>query len=84
MLSCKAASNLTEKKLNTQLNLKERLQLAMHTSMCDACKKYQKESKEMEEVLNQHICSEDNERYVQKEKLPDEVKEQIIKGLKSE
>jgi hypothetical protein len=49
MLSCLKATLLVEKKINIRLNLVQRIQLKMHTSVCKACATYEKQS----EILNQ-------------------------------
>ena len=43
-LSCLKATELIEKKLHFELSGKEKLQLKMHTMMCDACSSYEKQS----------------------------------------
>lgn len=43
-LSCLKATELIEKKFHFELSAKEKLQLRLHTMMCDACKKYEKQS----------------------------------------
>jgi hypothetical protein len=55
MLSCEKATILVEKKLDLGLTLSERLQLRFHTSMCDACTNYQKQSLLIHELLKKQI-----------------------------
>jgi len=43
-LSCLKATELIEKSLHFKLSGKEKLQLKMHTMMCDACSSYEKQS----------------------------------------
>ncbi len=43
-LSCFKATELIEKKLNFKLSIKEKIQLKLHKSMCDACAVYEKQS----------------------------------------
>lgn len=50
MLSCRKASMLIEKKLLVKLPFKERVQLTMHKTMCDACTAY--ESIELDRILH--------------------------------
>ena len=57
MLSCKKATELIEKKYVLALSLKEKVQLYMHKSMCDACTAYEKQSKKIDELLHNHIHS---------------------------
>jgi len=53
-LSCLKATELIEKKLHIQLSFKEKLRLKMHKSMCNACRRYDKQSKIMDEALKKH------------------------------
>lgn len=55
MLSCKKASELIDKKSIVKLSLKEKVMLQMHTSMCDACASYQKQSKILDDLLQKSI-----------------------------
>ena len=57
MLSCKKATELIEKESIFALSLKEKAQLYMHKSMCDACTAYEKQSKKIDELLHNHIHS---------------------------
>ena len=57
MLSCKKASGLIEKKLHFSLSPMQKIQLIMHTSMCDTCKKFQKQTLELDSILKEHIQS---------------------------
>ncbi|MAE07864.1 MAG: hypothetical protein CL661_03790 [Bacteroidetes bacterium] len=50
-LSCLKATELLEKKLYFKLSLKEKLQLRMHKSMCEACSNYQKQSILIEKAI---------------------------------
>jgi hypothetical protein len=43
-LSCLKATELIEKKLHFKLSFKEKLQLKVHKTMCDACRLYEKQS----------------------------------------
>ncbi|MDZ7738089.1 MAG: hypothetical protein U5K32_03270 [Bacteroidales bacterium] len=47
-LSCYKATELIEKKLNFRLSFKEKIQLKIHKSMCDACSLYEKQSEFMD------------------------------------
>lgn len=84
MLSCKKASGLIEKQLHFSLRPIEKIQLFMHTSMCDACKNYQKQSKDMESLLNDHIHSDLQSPDSSSEVLSDDFKGQIIKKLEED
>ena len=82
MLSCKKATELIEKKLLTKLSFREKVQLKMHKSLCDACTAYEKQSNLMEELLSKHIHNEDdgnkNNGVVENEEL----KKRIIEKIK--
>ena len=55
MLSCRKATEMIEKKLLTKLSFKEKVQLKMHKSICDACTAYEKQSKNMDELFYKHF-----------------------------
>jgi uncharacterized protein CbrC (UPF0167 family) len=55
MLSCKKATELIEKKLLVKLSFKEKIQLEMHKSICNACTAYEKQSKKMDELFHNHF-----------------------------
>lgn len=54
-LSCIKATELIEKKFNFELSLTEKLKLKMHTSMCNACKLYEKQSEIIEDGIARHL-----------------------------
>ncbi len=55
MLSCKKATELIEKKSLVGLSWKENVRLRMHTTMCDGCTAYQKQSLLIDKLLQHHI-----------------------------
>ncbi len=55
MLSCKKASALIDMKSVRKLSMKEKIMLRMHTSMCDGCTAYLKQSKILDDLLHKHI-----------------------------
>lgn len=57
MLSCVRASELIEKKINSKLTTKEKIQLSLHTSMCDACHAWKKQSSDLDKTLSHHITN---------------------------
>ncbi len=79
MLSCQRATELIDKKSVVELSLKEKVMLRMHTSMCDACTAYQKQSKTLDKLLHGHVHT-DNENKVPQITNPD-LKQQIISRL---
>ena len=60
VLSCKTAAALIDKKLMFKLTWRENVQLHVHSSICEACKSFQKQSKVLDSVLNQHIRNADD------------------------
>jgi hypothetical protein len=81
LLSCKKASGLIEKKLHFPLNPIEKVQLFVHTNMCDACQKYQRESVEMDALLDTHITSESIPDSSSSDKLSDDFKSHLIRKI---
>ncbi len=78
MLSCKKASELIDKQSVIKLSIKEKVMLHLHTSMCDGCKAYQKQSKLLDVFLHTHLQG--NEADVPL--MPNnELKQQIISKL---
>lgn len=83
ILSCKKATELIEKKLFIGINTREKVQLYVHKSMCDACKKYAHQSQELDTMLKNHV---DNFAPTPKSASLDknkELKKVIIKSLDS-
>lgn len=78
LLSCKKATFLIEKRELSSLSFKEKIQLKLHTSMCEACRIYEKQSKTIDEALSQWIKA----AAEKKEFLSKEAKEKIISELK--
>lgn len=54
MISCDRATLLIEKKISSRLTLGEKFQLRFHTMMCDACRRYEKQSAFIEQLLHNH------------------------------
>ncbi|MBI5858386.1 MAG: hypothetical protein HZB42_12150 [Sphingobacteriales bacterium] len=79
MLSCKKATELIEKRTLVKLSFKEKVQLRMHKSMCDACTAYEMQSGKIDELLHKHIhnVSVDNAATLNNEAL----KETIINNI---
>lgn len=81
MLSCRKATELMEKELHFKLSFIEKIQLRMHTSMCDACNAYQKNNVILEQTLKNHISSQ--EKQYKNIKLSEEFKKELIKNLEN-
>lgn len=79
MLPCKKATELIEKKSLVGLSFKEKIQLHLHKTMCDACTAYQKQSKKIDELLERHIHTSDTNNSESYQN--DELKEKIINNL---
>ncbi|WP_282778434.1 hypothetical protein [Phaeodactylibacter xiamenensis] len=54
MISCKKATELTEKKLLGSISAMESLQLFMHRALCKACRRYGVQSREIDAFLKDH------------------------------
>ena len=83
MLSCRKATELIEKKLLTNLSFREKTQLKLHKSFCDACTAYEKQSKLIDKLLCKHIHKEDDDiksdAIVENEELKKRILEKIEK-----
>ena len=55
MLSCTKATALIDRRTIAGLTVAEKMQLAMHTSMCKYCTRYQKQSELIDKLLNRYI-----------------------------
>ena len=84
MLSCKTATELIEKKLQSPLSPVEKVQLFFHTSMCDACKSYQKQSKDLDAIMNKHTHTDSPGSDISSVSLSPEFKDKIISDLEKE
>ena len=76
-LSCLKATELLEKKLHFRLSVMEKYQLRMHKMMCDACRRYDKQTHFIEHSIKHqdHIFQKD----VDVEQLKTLIKEKISK-----
>ncbi len=81
MLSCRKATELVEKKLDNKLNIIEKIQLYLHTRMCDACRLYEKQSKFIDEALKKHLNG-SVQMINEKKTLSNKIKEKIIRNIK--
>jgi hypothetical protein len=82
MLSCKMATELMEKQSLVGLSAKERFRLRLHTSMCDGCTAYQKQSMLIDKMLHHHIASPNPENIPEEENRA--LKDRILTNLKKE
>jgi len=85
MLSCKKATELIEKKHAFSLNPIERMQLFLHTSMCNACRNYEKQSKFLDNYLCQYLgMMEDHNDHDQPASKTDDFKKKVISDLEKQ
>jgi hypothetical protein len=82
MLSCKKATELMEKQSLMGLSAKEKFRLRMHTSMCDGCTAYQKQSLMIDNLLHHHIAGAPSEIVHEVENT--ELRERILLNLPKE
>ncbi len=80
LLSCKKATELIEKREFIPLSYKEKLQLRLHTSMCKACKSYEKQSDTLEKALSDWVRK--NEKADDNNVLPGHAKAALINKIK--
>ena len=55
-LSCLKATGLIEKKMHFHLSFREKLQLKLHKSMCQACKLYENQSHLIDKGISHHLA----------------------------
>jgi hypothetical protein len=84
MLSCRKATELTEKKSLRGLKGTEKFQLLLHTSMCDACSLYYKQSHFIDKVLEHQSNPELKGKQPAGKRLSSESKKEIISNLEKE
>ena len=78
MLSCKKATELTEKQTVSSLGFIDRKRLSLHAKMCKICSKYQSQSMFIDNALEQ--LQDINKRELIQ--LSPDKKEKIINSLK--
>ena len=61
LLSCIKATELIEKRFYFKLSFKEKLQLKLHKTMCDACTNYEKHSRIIEKGIEMNQKKQHNE-----------------------
>ena len=83
-LSCIRASELIEKNLDNELTSREKIQLYVHTKMCDACNAYQKQSKQLDNALNKHFTSDQIDLQKDPLHLSEQFKKDLLEKIKNE
>jgi len=79
LLSCKKATELIEKRTIVHLTISEKIQLNLHTSMCKACKSYEKQSDTIDKALSDWLKKDENKK---DQTLSNQAKSNIINKLK--
>lgn len=77
LLSCNSATLLIERKSVSPLNSIQKIQLKMHLSICDSCKRFQEQSTLLDKAIEK-LSGRNNPLEISNSAL----KEQIISGLK--
>lgn len=80
--SCQTASALIDKKSVMKLTLRENMMLRIHTSVCDACKNYEKQSRLLHDLLKEHLQHGAPDHVPQV--INNELKEKILSRFKKE
>jgi len=76
MLSCKQATALIDKRSLTKLSFNEKVMLRVHTSMCEFCTAYQKQSVILDDILHKHARLKDEDQVPLKSN--EELKEKLL------
>lgn len=79
MLSCQAATELMEKKLRDELSRTEEIKLRMHSLMCAACRRYERQSQLIEQLFR---AKEQAEVQTKTNAQIEMLEEKILKELK--
>lgn len=82
MLSCKRSAELVEKQLHFKLSSMENVQLKMHHSMCQSCKRFKLENDFIDHAIQKrsHTAAKNSE-LEQKIVLSDSAKSRIIESI---
>lgn len=79
MLSCRAATELMEKKLHSELSRSEEIKLKVHNLMCAACRRYEKQSHIIEQLFRSKEKAEAQKNTANQIEI---LEEKILKELK--
>lgn len=80
MLSCRRAAELTDRKAHVDLRPVEKIQLFVHTRMCNACRNYMTQSRIIDSIFS-HQAEQQNTLRGNQATLSPEIKSRIIKKL---
>jgi anti-sigma factor ChrR (cupin superfamily) len=80
MLSCRRAAELIDRRAHVKLHPVEKIQLFVHTRMCDACRNYIKQSRIIDSIFT-HQAERQNNLPGHQATLSPEIKSRIIKKL---
>ncbi len=81
MISCEEASFLISKSLDTKLTIKEKINLRMHHMVCELCRRYAKQIKQLDAKIG--ILKEDADENIYHHLTPEQ-KDQLKKILEEE
>lgn len=75
MISCKKASELLDKKSVLKLSVREKIALKLHLIICEACKRYKKQTRFLDKMLQSHSQIADPDQVPQhtNERLKDKI-----------
>ncbi|AEL25415.1 hypothetical protein Cycma_1661 [Cyclobacterium marinum DSM 745] len=76
LLSCKEATYLVEKQMESPLTIMEKFRLNIHLRLCKVCNAYQHQSETINIALKKWT-----EESVMSKELPSEVKSEILKEI---
>jgi len=78
LFSCKKVTTLIEKKeVLGKLSWMQNTKLKVHTSMCDACKSYADQSRQLDETIMKHLDNKD----VPQKTLHDDTKSKMLQTI---
>jgi hypothetical protein len=77
LLSCAKATELMEKKFHFKLSYSEKIQLELHKMMCEACKRYEKQSEIIEEGIRAQTNAQKNNIEIDTKKLKSQIREKL-------
>ena len=83
VLSCLKATMLIEKSNVLPLSFTQKVQLKLHTTICDKCNTYQKQSQLIDSILKKHLHTiQKNEQFKLSDAVKSNINNQIQKKIK--
>jgi predicted anti-sigma-YlaC factor YlaD len=80
MLTCKEASYLASKKLDSELTWRERMGLSLHLTMCKLCRRYIRDVKQFQAFLRRTTKT-GQSMWPETVKLPEQSRKRITQAL---